>query len=37
MINRSNIIRGLILGTAVGDSLGLPAEGLSLDTIKKLG
>ncbi len=28
--------RGLLLGTAVGDSLGLPAEGLSRERIAKL-
>ncbi|MBT64112.1 MAG: hypothetical protein CML13_12970 [Puniceicoccaceae bacterium] len=28
---------GLVWGTAVGDSLGLPAEGISPLTIKKLG
>lgn len=30
-------IRGLILGVAVGDALGLPAEGLKPRTIKQLG
>lgn len=28
---------GLLLGTAVGDALGLPAEGLSRDAIRRLG
>ena len=37
MNDQSNQFRGLILGTAVGDALGLPAEGLSPETIKKLG
>jgi ADP-ribosyl-[dinitrogen reductase] hydrolase len=35
--DRSNRFRGLILGTAVGDSLGLPAEGLAPKTIQELG
>ncbi|MDQ8195871.1 ADP-ribosylglycohydrolase family protein [Coraliomargarita sp. SDUM461004] len=30
-------ISGLVWGTAVGDSLGLPAEGISPAEIKKLG
>lgn len=30
-------INGLLLGTAVGDSIGLPAEGLSREAIDKLG
>jgi ADP-ribosyl-[dinitrogen reductase] hydrolase len=34
---KSDKFRGLLLGTAVGDSLGLPAEGLKPDTIRKLG
>ncbi len=29
--------RGLLLGTAVGDALGLPAEGLPRETIRRLG
>jgi ADP-ribosylglycohydrolase len=29
-------VRGAILGTAIGDALGMPAEGKSPDTIKKL-
>ena len=32
-----NSFRGLILGTAVGDALGLPAEGMGPETIKRLG
>ncbi len=30
-------LRGVLLGTAVGDALGLPAEGLSPRTIRRLG
>ena len=30
-------VRGILLGTAVGDALGLPAEGLSRKSIEKLG
>lgn len=30
-------LRGVLVGTAVGDSIGLPAEGLSRKTIEKLG
>ena len=30
-----DIFRGLLLGTAVGDSLGLPAEGLSRERIRR--
>jgi ADP-ribosylglycohydrolase len=30
-------VRGAILGLAVGDALGLPAEGLSRDAIQRLG
>lgn len=30
-------LAGLLLGTAVGDALGLPAEGLRPDTIRRLG
>lgn len=30
-------LRGVLIGTAIGDSLGLPAEGLSRATIMKLG
>jgi ADP-ribosyl-[dinitrogen reductase] hydrolase len=33
----SETFRGLLLGTAVGDALGLPAEGLTPQTIEKLG
>ena len=36
MADQVGKIRGLILGTAVGDALGLPAEGLSPDTIRTL-
>lgn len=32
-----NRIEGLLLGTAVGDSLGLPMEGMKPSTIQKLG
>ncbi|HEX7653546.1 MAG TPA: ADP-ribosylglycohydrolase family protein, partial [Verrucomicrobiae bacterium] len=31
----SEALRGVLIGTAVGDSLGLPAEGLSRKTIQK--
>lgn len=37
MNNLSAQFRGLLLGTAVGDALGLPAEGLRPDIIRKLG
>lgn len=30
-------LSGLLLGTAVGDAMGLPAEGMRPETIKKLG
>jgi ADP-ribosyl-[dinitrogen reductase] hydrolase len=32
-----NIYQGIIIGTAVGDSLGLPAEGLSTSRIERNG
>lgn len=34
-INRSDRIEGVLLGTAVGDSLGLPGEGLSRERIHR--
>ena len=37
MICHQDKIRGLILGTAVGDAVGLPAEGLKPERIKNLG
>lgn len=37
MEERSDKLRAIMIGTAVGDALGLPAEGLSADTIYKLG
>lgn len=36
-ITRQEQLRGLLLGTAVGDALGLPAEGLLRKTIARLG
>ena len=33
----SNFLEGVMIGTAVGDSLGLPAEGLSPQRIAKNG
>ena len=35
-MDRDERFRGLILGTAVGDALGYPAEGLSRKRIAKL-
>ena len=35
--NRQDQIAGLLLGTAVGDALGLPAEGLSRQRLARLG
>ncbi len=35
-LNNKNRIRGILLGTAVGDSVGLPAEGISRRRNKKL-
>lgn len=35
--NQNDRLRGLILGTAVGDALGLPAEGFRPETIRRLG
>jgi ADP-ribosylglycohydrolase len=35
--NRQDQIAGLLLGTAVGDALGLPAEGLSRQRLIRLG
>jgi len=35
--NRASRFRGLLVGTAVGDALGFPAEGLNRETIRKLG
>ncbi|MCP4710692.1 MAG: ADP-ribosylglycohydrolase family protein, partial [Planctomycetes bacterium] len=37
MKQQSDKFRGLMLGTAVGDSLGLPAEGFGPELIKRLG
>jgi len=37
MITEAGKLRGILLGTAVGDSLGLPAEGLSRERIARLG
>jgi len=37
MSDRQDKIRGLLLGTAIGDTLGLPAEGLSPHKINQLG
>ena len=34
---KDDCLRGVLLGTAVGDALGLPAEGLSPQTIRRLG
>jgi ADP-ribosylglycohydrolase len=34
--DQANRLRGLLLGTAVGDALGLPAEGLSRRRIQRL-
>lgn len=34
-MDRTQRLRGLMLGTAVGDALGLPAEGLSRQRIRK--
>ncbi len=36
-LEAKNRIEGLLLGTAVGDCLGLPMEGMKPSTIKKLG
>lgn len=36
-INNEQRIAGVLLGTAVGDALGLPAEGLSREVIARLG
>lgn len=36
MYEQADKLCGLLIGTAVGDSLGLPAEGLSPETIRKL-
>jgi len=35
-ISRKERIRGMIIGTAVGDSLGLPAEGISRKRLSRL-
>ncbi|MEM7674220.1 MAG: ADP-ribosylglycohydrolase family protein [Verrucomicrobiota bacterium] len=37
MSDRKKVIEGVIWGTAVGDSLGLPAEGVKPVAIEKLG
>ncbi len=34
-LNRTHRFTGLLLGTAVGDALGLPAENLSAETIRR--
>lgn len=36
-ISRREKLNGVIMGTALGDSLGLPSEGLSSKSIEKLG
>ena len=35
-MDRQDRFRGILLGTAVGDALGLPAEGLSRQRIRRL-
>lgn len=35
-VDRQSRFRGLLVGTAVGDALGLPAEGLSARRVRKL-
>ncbi|MFT7514727.1 MAG: ADP-ribosyl-[dinitrogen reductase] hydrolase, partial [Candidatus Omnitrophota bacterium] len=35
--SQEEVLMGILLGTAVGDSLGLPAEGLSRARIRALG
>ncbi|MCK5707834.1 MAG: ADP-ribosylglycohydrolase family protein [Candidatus Aureabacteria bacterium] len=35
MINKKDRLKGVLLGTAIGDALGLPFEGLSSNIIKK--
>jgi ADP-ribosyl-[dinitrogen reductase] hydrolase len=37
MVTEAGKLRGIMLGTAVGDSVGLPAEGLSRARIARLG
>jgi ADP-ribosyl-[dinitrogen reductase] hydrolase len=37
MNNQRDKFAGILWGTAVGDSIGLPAEGLSREKLKQLG